>query len=58
MGKSGSGVGGTHERRRHGQKEIHTWLIRRTALDPDKDMNVSFLTLPVFTGNALRHAPT
>lgn len=32
-------------RGRQGQKEVHTWLIRRTALEPDKDMNVSFLTL-------------
>lgn len=23
---------------------MHIWLIRRTALEPDKDMNLNFLT--------------
>lgn len=38
-----------HERQRNternGQRELHTWLIRRTALEPDKDMNLNFLTV-------------
>lgn len=37
------------ERQRHtdsdGQRELHTWLIRRTALEPDKDMNLNFFSL-------------
>lgn len=38
--------GHTHtHKHRYGQKEKHTWLIKRTALEPDRDMNLNFLTL-------------
>lgn len=38
-------LGGETETWTESEREFHTWLIRRTALEPDKDMNVSFLTL-------------
>lgn len=31
--------------RRTYEEKLHTWLIRSTALEPDEDMNVKFLTV-------------
>lgn len=30
---------------RHGRRGFHTWLIRKTPLEPDKDMKLNFLTV-------------
>lgn len=43
---------------RHGRTGFHTWLIRRTPLEPDRDMKLNFSHcsgFPAFTGNALKH---
>lgn len=37
---------------------MHTWLIRRTALEPDKDMNLNFLTVTASLSSLGMHANT
>ncbi len=43
---------------RDGQRELHTWLIRRTALEPDKDMNLNFLTVTASLSSLGTHSNT
>ena len=40
------------------QRELHTWLIRRTALEPDKDMNLNFLTVSASLSSLGTHSNT
>lgn len=43
---------------RDGQTELHTWLIKRTALEPDKDMSLNFLTLTASLSSLGTHSNT